>query len=65
MADLTRPTFYEPDQRGVALVVDVHHVFDEYDPETGGKELHSRVVRYAPDREGYSPMPGTPPGDLD
>ena len=41
------------------LVIDVHHVFNEYDLETGRGDLHSCVVRYTPDWDDYGPMPGS------
>ena len=38
-------TIYEHDEHGPVLVLDVHHVFDGYDLETGSEEPHPRVVR--------------------
>jgi len=38
-------TIYEHDEHGLGLVLDVHHVFDGNDLETGSEESHSRVVR--------------------
>ncbi|WP_256299355.1 hypothetical protein [Haloarchaeobius salinus] len=56
---VTGNTIYEHDEHGAVLVIDVHHVFNEYDLETGSGELHSRVVRYTPDWDDYGPMPGS------
>lgn len=56
---VTGNTIYEHDEHGAVLVIDVHHVFNEYDLETGSGDLHSRVVRYTPDWDDYGPMPGS------
>ena len=56
---VTGNTIYKHNVHGEVLVIDVHHVFDEYDLETGSGELHSRVVRYTPDWDDYGPMPGS------
>lgn len=56
---VTGNTIYEHDEHGAVLVIDVHHVFKEYDLETGSGERHSRVVRYTPDWDDYGPMPGS------
>lgn len=56
---LTGDTIYEHDEHGEVLVIDVHHVFDEYDLETRSGECHSRVVRYASQWDDYGPMPGS------
>lgn len=54
---VTKNTIYEHNEHGAVLVIDVHHVFNEYDLETRRGELHSRVVRYTPDWDDYGPMP--------
>jgi hypothetical protein len=56
---ITGNTIYEHDEHGEVLVLDVHHVFNEYDLETGRGELHSRVVRYTSNWDDYGPMPGS------
>jgi hypothetical protein len=56
---VTENTIYEHDKHGTVLVIDVHHVFTEYDLETGSGELHSRVVRYTSDWDDYGLMPGS------
>lgn len=56
---VTGNTIYEHDEHGAVLVLDVHHVFDEYDLETRSGELHSRVVRYTSNWDDYGPMPGS------
>jgi hypothetical protein len=56
---ITGNTVYEHDKYGEVLVIDVHHVFDEYDLNAGTGELHSRVVRYTPNWDDYGPMPGS------
>jgi len=56
---LTGNTIYEHDEHGAVLVIDVHHVFNEYDLETENGELHLRVVRYTPNWDDYGPMPGS------
>jgi hypothetical protein len=56
---VTSNTIYEHDEHGEVLVVDVHHVFDEYDLETGRGDLRSRIVRYTPEWDDYGPMPGS------
>lgn len=52
-------TIYEHDEHGEVLIIDVHHVFDEYDLESGSGERHSRVVRYTPNWDDYGPMPSS------
>ena len=56
---VTGNTIYEHDEHGAVLVIDVHHVFNEYDLDTGSGELHSRVVRYTSDWDDYGPLPGS------
>jgi len=56
---ITGNTIYEHDEHGVVLIIDVHHVFNEYDLENESGELHSRVVRYTSNWDDYGPMPGS------
>ena len=56
---ITGNTIYEHNKHGEVLVIDVHHVFDEYDLNAGTGELHSRVVQYTPNWDDYGPMPGS------
>lgn len=56
---VTGNTVYEHDEYGEVLLIDIHHVFDEYNLDAGSGELHSRIVRYSPDWDGYGPMPGS------
>ena len=61
---VTRDTVYTHDEYGEVLIVDVHHVYDEYDLESETGDLLTRVVRYSDDWDDYGPMPsslkGTP-----
>lgn len=54
---VTSNIVYTHDEYGEILVVDVHHVYDEYELQTGDGELTSRVVRYTDDWDEYGPMP--------
>ncbi|AQL43295.1 hypothetical protein BV210_11590 [Halorientalis sp. IM1011] len=56
---VTSETIYEHDEHGEVLIIDVHHVFNEYDLKSGSGDLHSRVVRYTPNWDDYGPMPGS------
>jgi hypothetical protein len=54
---ITGNTIYEHDEHGEVLVIDVHHIFDEYDLESEGGDPHSCVVRFTTDWDEYGPMP--------
>jgi hypothetical protein len=56
---ITGNTIYEHDEHGEVLVIDVHHIFDDYDLESESGDPHSRVVRFTTDWDGYGPMPGS------
>lgn len=54
---LTRNAVYHHDEYGEVLVIDVHHVFGEYDLETMEGTLESMVVRHTERWDDYGPMP--------
>jgi len=56
---ITGDTIYEHNEHGEVLVINVHHVFEEYDLDAVSGRLHSRVVRYTSDWDDYGPMPGS------
>lgn len=52
-------TVYHHDEREDVLVLDVHHVFEEYDLETMEGVLTSRVVRFTEQWDDYGPISST------
>ena len=56
---ITSNTVYTHDKHGEVLVVDVHHVYDKYELQTGDGELVSRVVRHTAEWDEYGPMPSS------
>jgi hypothetical protein len=56
---LTSGMVYQYGESKEVLVLDVHHVFDEYDLGRGTGRLRTRVVRHTDEWDGYGPMPSS------
>lgn len=56
---LTSDGVYQHAEHGEVLVIGVHHVFDEYDPDSKDGQLQSRTVRFTPEWDDYGPMPSS------